>query len=254
MSADDLDATLRRMREDWDRRARENARHFVATGRTDWSDAEFFASGEAEVDEQIRNDMENICQGRDPATLRVLEIGCGTGRVTRALARLFGEVHAVDVSGEMVSRAREALTDCSNAHVYQNNGMDLSAVPELPFDFAFSIIVFQHIPSREVIESYFRDVARLLRQGGLFKVQLLGRPPVAQTPDVPREGIAGRLRRLIAGGQSEQPADPFDPPDTWVGAMYTPQQAEELAARTGLELRYQSGAGEEMYWLWCFKK
>ena len=34
------------MQRDWDERARENARYYVATGNTDWSDEEFFASGE----------------------------------------------------------------------------------------------------------------------------------------------------------------------------------------------------------------
>ena len=39
--------------------------------------------------------------------MRVLEIGCGAGRLTRALANFFGEVHAVDISGEMVAQARK---------------------------------------------------------------------------------------------------------------------------------------------------
>ena len=54
--------------------------------------------------------------------MRVLEIGCGAGRVTKALARFFGEVHAVDVSGEMVRLAKQALREHPNAFVYQNNG------------------------------------------------------------------------------------------------------------------------------------
>ena len=37
--------------------------------------------------------------------MSVLEIGCGAGRLTRALANFFGEVYAVDISGEMVKRA-----------------------------------------------------------------------------------------------------------------------------------------------------
>ena len=37
---------VNRMRRDWDRRARENARHYVATDRTQWSDEEFFATGD----------------------------------------------------------------------------------------------------------------------------------------------------------------------------------------------------------------
>src|ERR1700719_3921711 len=103
--------TLDKMRQDWDRRARENARHYVATGQTEWSDEAFFASGEKAIAEQLLNDMENVCQGKDPKAMRVLEIGCGAGRITRALAKLFGEVHAVDVSGEMVERAKAALKD-----------------------------------------------------------------------------------------------------------------------------------------------
>jgi cyclopropane fatty-acyl-phospholipid synthase-like methyltransferase len=97
---------LEKMQRDWDERARENARYYVATGKEEWTDDEFFASGRQTVKEEILTDMINICQGKDPAAMRVLEIGCGAGRVTRALAELFGEVHAVDVSSEMISYTR----------------------------------------------------------------------------------------------------------------------------------------------------
>ena len=81
------------MQRDWDERARENARHFVDTSRTDWTDQDFFASGEQAIAEQILTDTENVYQGRYPAQMRVLEIGCGAGRLTRALSNIFGEVH-----------------------------------------------------------------------------------------------------------------------------------------------------------------
>ncbi len=213
------------MESDWDRRARENARFYVATGREDWTEEEFFRSGETTVAEEILTDMINICQGRSPGEMRVLEIGCGAGRVTRALAGLFGEVHSVDVSGEMVELARSALADRPNAHVYKNNGMDLRVVPELPFDFAFSSIVFQHIPSLEVIESYLREVHRLLRPGALFKFQVQGCPGVRTRPD-----------------------------DTWLGVAITEQMAVDMALRCGFEPRYRHGAGEQYFWLWYFKR
>ena len=79
----------------------------------EWSDEEFFASGEKTVAEEILTDMMNICQGKPPAEMRVLEIGCGAGRVTRALAKLFGEVHAVDVSGEMVQAGSRSASGLS---------------------------------------------------------------------------------------------------------------------------------------------
>jgi ubiquinone/menaquinone biosynthesis C-methylase UbiE len=169
--------------------------------------------------------MTNICQGKDPKQMKVLEIGCGAGRVTRALADVFGEVHGVDVSGKMIRLARRALADRPNVHFYKNNGMDLSVVPEIQFDFAFSIIVFQHIPSLQVIENYFREVHRLLRPGALFKFQVQGCPSVETSPD-----------------------------DTWLGVPITDQLAVEMGLRCGFEPRYRHGAGEQYFWLWYFNK
>src|SRR5579863_5493146 len=38
-------AQLEKMRQDWDERARENARYFIATGKDEWNSTEFFDSG-----------------------------------------------------------------------------------------------------------------------------------------------------------------------------------------------------------------
>jgi SAM-dependent methyltransferase len=226
---------VRRMREDWDRRAMENARYYVATGQREWSEEEFYQSGETAVDQHIRSDLGNVCQGMDPRDMQVLEIGCGAGRITRALAGYFGRVYAVDISGEMVRLARQALGGRSNARVLQNNGKDLSVVrerwwhrfgfgPPPQVDFAFSYIVFQHIPSREIIENYVREVNRLLRPGGLFKFQVQGSSQVE-----PEYG------------------------DSWVGASFTGEEAADMARRCGFEMRYASGADSQEFWLWFFK-
>ena len=216
---------LEKMKRDWDERARENARYYVATANENWTDDDFFASGERAVAEDLLTDMTNVCQGKDPKQMRVLEIGCGAARVTRALSGLFGEVHAVDVSGEMVALAKQALHDRPHAYVYQNNGMDLSILPsEKPYDFAYSGIVFQHIPSRDVIENYVKEVHRLLRPGALFKFQVQGDSTLSTSPD-----------------------------DTWLGVSFSKEQADEMARRCGFELRYQYGAGGQYYWLWYFR-
>ncbi|HTW66105.1 MAG TPA: class I SAM-dependent methyltransferase [Bryobacteraceae bacterium] len=225
MSEMNREEQLQKMRDDWDQRARENARYYVNTSTTEWTDEEFFASGERTVAEQILNDTGNICQGKAPDTMRVLEIGCGAGRVTRALSKVFGEVHAVDVSGEMIRQATLALRDRPNAFVYQNNGQDLAVVPAIEFDFAFSSIVFQHIPSREVIETYVREVHRLLRPGALFKFQVQGDSRLETKPD-----------------------------DTWLGVPFSERQATEMAYRCGFDPRYRHGAGEQYFWLWFFKR
>jgi SAM-dependent methyltransferase len=225
MAESDLTGQLQKMQRDWDQRARENARFYVNTERQDWTDAEFFRSGEGTVAEEILTDMINICQGQDPKRMTVLEIGCGAGRVTRALAQVFGQVYGVDISGEMVRRARAALADLPHVHIFQNNGKDLSVLGDARFDFAFSSIVFQHIPSREVIESYIREVHARLRRGRLFKFQVQG----AVTPDTP-------------------------PDDTWLGAALSERDARDIAIRRGFEMRHQYGAGSQYFWLWFFKR
>jgi ubiquinone/menaquinone biosynthesis C-methylase UbiE len=215
---------LERMRREWDERARENARYYVATTKQRWSDADFFRSGESHVREQILNDMINICGDQDPRDMRVLEVGCGAGRVTRALARVFGRVDGVDVSGEMIARARESLRDVPNICLHQNNGVDLAMFGLEEFDFAFSSIVFQHIPSKTVIENYIREVWRVLRPGRLFKFQAQG---------VPREE---------------------DTADTWLGVGFTEDEMRQVAARTRFEMRYSHDAGTQYFWLWFFKQ
>ena len=227
---------LSRMRRDWDRRAKENARHYVVTGQDRWTDEEFWRSGQLTLEEEVLNDLTNICQGKDPKDMKVLEIGCGAGRVTRAFAGFFGEVYAVDISREMVRQTREAVAGFPNAHVFRNNGKDLSVVSSpwkvrlglaspLSVDFAFSFMVFQHIPSRQVIESYVREAHRLLRPGGLFKFQVQGSP--------------------LAEAEVEH---------SWVGVPFTERDAREMAGRCGFEMRHQYGLGEQYYWLWFFKR
>jgi SAM-dependent methyltransferase len=236
MAGIEITRHLSRMRRDWNRRARENARHYVVTGQNQWSDEEFYRSGQVTLEEEILNDLTNICQGKDPKDMRVLEIGCGAGRVTRAFAGFFGQVWAVDISREMVRQAREACVGFPNTHVVQNNGKDLRAVSSpwrvrlglmgpVEFDFAFSFMVFQHIPSRQIIENYVREAHRLLRTGGLFKFQVQGSP--------------------LAEAELEH---------SWVGVPFSERDAREMADRCGFEMRYQYGLGDQYYWLWFFKR
>jgi SAM-dependent methyltransferase len=219
-----MEITLK-MREEWDRRALENARYYVATERTDWSDEEYFESGRENVRREILTDMTNICQAKDPKQMKVLEIGCGSGRITRALSEVFGEVYAVDISGEMIRQAKQSLADRPNAHVLQNNGADLSVLGEIQVDFAFSYIVFQHIPSRDVIRNYVREVHRLLRPGGLFKFQVQGWCDMDTQTD-----------------------------DTWLGVPFSDADAAAMAEECGFEPRYRHGAGTQYFWLWYFKR
>lgn len=214
----------RKMRVDWDCRARENAFHYIASSQTDWDTKEFYRSGQSSVAETVLPDLDHICRGRPAKNLRVLEIGCGAGRMTHALAEVFGEVHGVDISGEMVAQGRRFLADVPNVHLHHNNGIDLVVLGDLRFDFAFSFIVFQHIPSRAIIENYVREVGRVLRPGSLFKFQVQGSSKVAVSES-----------------------------DSWLGAPISKVLAENMAEHNGFTISRSEGAGEQYFWLWFEK-
>lgn len=161
------------MKRDWDARAIEDAKWYIATIKRDQSEEEFEASGKREVESGILSDPVLI-RGRDMKSLRILEIGCGIGRMTRYLAEVFGTVHATDVSREMITMASDRLRQFDNVHLYETNGIDLADLPDDYFDIAFSAYVFQHVPSLEIVRSNIRETCRTLKPGGLFKFHTNG--------------------------------------------------------------------------------
>lgn len=68
-----------------------------------WDEREFFATGETEVAEILARGHE---LGVPRSTHDALEFGCGLGRITRALAARYDRVVGVDISTEMLERAR----------------------------------------------------------------------------------------------------------------------------------------------------
>ena len=216
---------LQKMRSDWNDRAKENAQYYVQNERKKWDQRDFFRSGEINVANEVMSDMVAICGGqRSPLDLRMLEIGCGVGRMTRMLSRIFGHVTGVDISEEMIRQARENTADLPNVDLMLGDGGTLAGLPDATYDFAFSFIVFQHIPAYSVIASYCREVYRILKPRGLFKFQV--------------QGHTGLTRNEM---------------DTWVGYPISTADANRLADESGFDIERQSGAGSQWYWLW-FRK
>lgn len=219
-----MDKLVKKMRRDWDQRARENHRHYIVNSRTEWSDEDFARSGEATLSHYVLTDMGNVCRGKSPDAMRVLDFGCGAGRVTRAMARVFGEVHGVDISPEMVGLAQAQVGCLPNVHIHLYNGVDLDVLGNLMFDFAFSFSVFHHVPGKGLIENCVREVGKHLLPGALFKFEVQGAPFVPP------------------------------PDDTWLGPSLTEADVKSIADRCGFEARFSIGAGEESYWQWLFKR
>jgi hypothetical protein len=81
---------LDRMRQDWNERAREDPHYYVAFGRREQDDAEFFASA-ADVVRGLRAEARHLrsAGGSLPRHPKALEIGCGPGRIMRPLSADF---------------------------------------------------------------------------------------------------------------------------------------------------------------------
>ncbi len=163
------------MRADWNERAREDANYYVAFGRRDQDDSEFFATA-ADVIRDLEGELKRLPAEKPVAARRALEIGCGPGRLMRPMSRHFGEIHGVDISDEMISQARAKLHDIPHAHTHHASGSDLALFPSDHFDFVYSYAVFQHIPSAAVVFSYLREIVRVLRPGGIARLQINGLP------------------------------------------------------------------------------
>jgi len=138
--------------------------------RHDARDAIFSGSTAESFEEAGRRDAERVARlaGRDA---RVLNIGCGIGRVERYLAPQVAEVHAVDISGEMIARARVRLEGLPNVFLREVTPVEfLAAHPEGRFDLVFSLLVLQHL-EREDAFLYLEDSRRVLKPGGTLFVQ-----------------------------------------------------------------------------------
>lgn len=108
----------------------------------------------------------------NPANKRMLEIGCGIGRQVEGFSEMFKEVVASDISLQMLNEAKAWHNHLNNVQFVKINGQDFSDILSNYFDFIYSYAVFQHIPERQLVAGYFKEIHRLLKPGGLFKIQL----------------------------------------------------------------------------------
>jgi SAM-dependent methyltransferase len=103
--------------------------------------------------------------------LRILDFGCGVGRLMKPLAEAGFRVDGVDISERMLSFAgnEPALKKSS---FFLSNGNDCGAAPEATYDFVYSYLCFQHICSRAVRNEVLAAMKRALRPGGVVLIQM----------------------------------------------------------------------------------
>lgn len=139
------------------------------------------------------------------STDTLLEVGCGYGRLLWHLRPLVNRAIGVDLAPEPIEQARELMRGRGGADLHVVDGGALSMIPDASVDAAYAFTVFQHM-TREGVDAYAREIARVLRPGGRFVAQFL-------------EGAGEEQIRPVAGEQS-------------IG--YRASQAAAVAERAGM--------------------
>jgi len=208
----------------WDARAKENALFYVDTRLAYGSpDIErFWSNGEADLD-HLLGDLEVKLVSSDV----VLDIGCGVGRLTRALCARVAEVLAIDVSEQMLERARALNPQLSNAQWLHGDGVSLAPVQDNSVTACFSHVVFQHIPDPGITLGYVREMGRVLRAGGWAGFQVSNDPAIHRPRGRPaRERLRAITGRAPRGQQDER----------WRGSHVDLDALARTAVESGLRI------------------
>jgi ubiquinone/menaquinone biosynthesis C-methylase UbiE len=242
------------MRRDWEERARRDAFHYIASWKDNWNEESFFASGESDYQRLVEPILAQL--GVTPAGSAMAELGCGAGRMTRAFARRFQSVTAIDISEEMQARAKDFLRELANVRWVLSDGVELTNVGTSSVEFVFSYLVLQHYPSSELIAGSIEEMMRILRPGGAFLFQFNG----SHRPNMNWRGrfVSAALDGLCSAGlkwfaQSCARVAGIDPEmigRTWRGVALRSDEVDKMVRDAGgLPAGFQ---GVDSPLAWCF--
>lgn len=161
------------MHRNWNNLANQDAKWAILTHadkkNNQWNTQEFFQTGQDEVNRDL-----NYLAGLDIHIEfgRALDFGCGIGRLTQALADHFREVHGVDVSSAMIDQANGYNAHPDTVKYFVNTQGNLTTLDKFEYDFVYSLICLQHIPT-PYQEIYISEFMRLLKYGGIAMFQVI---------------------------------------------------------------------------------
>jgi SAM-dependent methyltransferase len=144
-----------------------------------------------------------------------LDFGCGAGRSTRFLRALGFDATGIDVSADMIARAR--ALDPHGRYLQIRDG-DFSGLPAAAFDVVLAAFPFDNIPGVEHRVRLLRGLGDLLAPAGTF-VLLASAPELYTrewasftTAPFPENGGAGSgdvVRIIITDGHDGRPIEDF---------------------------------------------
>ena len=134
-------------------------------------------------------------------TQHILDLGCGTGNLTAAALQHFpqAQLHALDVSGEILRECANRFAGKANVHYHQQD-FNFLDFPDASFDLIISAIAIHHITDPEKVKLYARLHA-LLKPGGIF---VLWTKPASATTEIYNKHIARWQQEAFKLGSTQQ--------------------------------------------------
>ena len=128
---------------------------------------EIFFNGSANaIRRQALPQLHEVFAGRDQRKLKVIDVGCGTGRFIDALKQVWPKlpILGIDMSEAYVKRASRHLRRCSRVNLSVAKAESLPVANESQ-DALISIFLFHELPPK-VRRVVLRECARVLKPGG----------------------------------------------------------------------------------------
>lgn len=152
------DPALERIARFWDARGREDPLRYSVPGGVAVDEHEFVTSGDDLLDV-----LEELVGFTADAAPVVVDVGCGAGRVTGALARRAAAVIACDIAPSMLEVARERHAASTNVSWHPDHAAALRPVADGTADAVLALGVLPHLPTIELIGDVLRELGRVLR-------------------------------------------------------------------------------------------
>jgi SAM-dependent methyltransferase len=179
---------------------------------------------------------------------RALDFGCGTGRSARFLSQLGFAATGVDISADMIAKAKELDPD-GDYHLIPSGGLDQYAAAS--FDIILSVFTFDNIPAGQKVELFFALKDRLRPDGKIITV--VSAPEIYRhewasfsTRDFPENHQArsgDRVRIIMTDVEDSRPVEDI---------LCTDESYRQIYVEAGLELvrTYQPLARDDEPYEW----
>ena len=164
---------------------------------------------------------------------KALDFGCGTGRSTRFLQKCGFDTIGIDISVDMIKKAKEIDPD---GEYYLVGDGDFSRFKSDTCDLVLSVFTLDNIPTMEKKVRIFQEIGRILKREGAL-VNLVSSPEIYlnewtsfSTKDYPENRFAksgDKVKVIITDIGDKRPVEDI---------VWTDESYREVYSKAGLEL------------------